>query len=90
MLTVKIPEQFEKYIISREKDDYFDGERVRLKFENGWGASVIHLRGSYGIELAVVNQNDYLDYTTEVSQGDVRGHLSQEELTECLLEIQNL
>jgi nitrogen fixation protein len=90
MRTVRIPEQFEKYIISREEDISFQGERIRLKFENGWGASVIHLKGSYGLELAVINQDDALDYTTEVSQGDVRGYLSQKELEDCLSEIQKL
>ena len=54
------------------------------------GAYVIHLRGPYGLELAIVNQNNDIDYTTEVSQGGIRGNLSQEELEECLVEIQKL
>ena len=85
--TIVIPEQYEKYIDLTE--DLFNGEKVCLKFENGYGASIIHHDYSYGLELAVVGPNGKLDYTTDIT-GDVVGHLDQEKLAETLRDIQKL
>lgn len=75
-------------------DDFMKGKRGRIHFENGWGASVVSHTYSYGgpaglYELAVLFEDD-LHYDNPVAQGDVRGHLTEEEVSDLLIEIQKL
>ena len=86
MKKVNIPEDFKKYVIASEI--YLNGERVRLQFTNGYGASVIHHDVSYGLELAVLYKNN-LCYSTDITH-DVIGHLNQEELEMYLGRIKDL
>jgi hypothetical protein len=70
------------------------GKKARIHFENGFGASVVSHDMSYGgkdglYELAVLF-DDELHYDNPVAHGDVRGYLSEEEVTELLMEIQKL
>jgi hypothetical protein len=70
------------------------GKKSRIHFENGFGASVVSHTFSYGgreglYELAVLFEDD-LHYDNPVAQGDVRGHLTEEEVTELLIEIQKI
>lgn len=65
-----------------------------FKFDNGYGASVIHGRGTYGVELAVLifdADGSYdLTHDTPVT-GDVIGWIEDEaELLGLLREIQRL
>lgn len=67
------------------------GRMARIKFENGYGASVICTPFSYGgnqglYELAVLDSNGKLCYETSVAN-DVIGHLTEEEVSELLSEI---
>lgn len=76
-------------------DEFIKGKRCRITFENGWGASVVSHTYSYGgsaglYELAVLDSEGELHYENSVAQGDVRGHLSEDEVSELLIEIQNL
>lgn len=64
------------------------------KFENGRGASVIRNPFSYGgeeglYELAVLDENGNLDYTTPITD-DVVGWLKWEEVIELLRQINEL
>ena len=66
----------------------------RIKFDNGYGASVVKGPHTYGgdqnlYELAVLDNNDDLTYDTPVTS-DVEGYLTEEDVTILLKQIQNL
>jgi hypothetical protein len=66
----------------------------RIKFDNGYGASVVKGPRTYGgdqdlYELAVLDNNDDLTYDTPVTS-DVEGYLTEEDVTILLKQIQNL
>ena len=66
----------------------------RIKFDNGFGASVDKGPHTYGgdqglYELAVTDSNDDLTYSTSVTS-DVEGYLTEEDVTKLLTQIQNL
>ncbi len=70
------------------------GKKTRIHFENGFGASIVRHSMSYGgkdglYELAVLFE-DEIHYDNPVAHGDVRGYLTEEEVSELLIEIQNL
>ena len=72
----------------------FNGGVQRLfEFDNGYGASVIRHRGSYGFaqgkwELAVLQDND-ITYNTPITD-DVIGHLTWSEVQSYLQQIKEL
>jgi hypothetical protein len=75
-------------------DSFYNGVTARIHFENGFGASVVKHDFSYGgkrglYELAVLFDNE-LHYDNPVAMGDVRGFLTEEVVTELLLQIQKL
>jgi hypothetical protein len=66
----------------------------KIMFENGYGASVIRTEQSYGgsrglYELAVLDNDGKLTYDTPIT-GDVLGFLSPKEVTNYLIQIQDL
>lgn len=80
-------------------EPYFTTQKI-YRFDNDYGASVIHGEYSYGgllglWELAVIrfsgedNGEFYLVYDTPIT-GDVLGHLSWEEVEETLNRIEEL
>lgn len=75
-------------------DGLKSGKKTRIEFENGWGASVVSHDYSYGgkdglYELAVLFDNE-INYDNPIAGGDVRGYLTEEEVTDLLIQIQNL
>jgi hypothetical protein len=73
---------------------YMNGVQSRLRFENGYGVSVIKGDYSYGgkdglYELAVLDKDGMVTYDTHVTN-DVMGHLTIQEVTDTMIEIQNL
>ena len=69
------------------------GEHAIVKFDNGFGASIIRtdfsMGGSVGLfEVAVLN-NGKVDSTTPITD-DVLGHLTQEDVMLVLDQIQKL
>jgi hypothetical protein len=75
-------------------NEYLKGKRCGINFDNGYGASVVSHTRSYGgneglYELAVLFDNE-IHYDNPIAMGDVRGYLTEEEVTELLIEIQNL
>lgn len=76
-------------------DPYMQGKVSRVMFDNGWGASVVSHTFSYGgksglYELAVLDSDGELHYDNSVAQGDVRGYLSEDVVTDLLIQIQKL
>jgi len=70
------------------------GIQYNFKFDNGFGASVVRHSGSYGNqegkwELAVLDKNDDLTYTTPITS-DVLGWLEWDEVCDVLWEISKL
>jgi hypothetical protein len=71
-----------------------DGIMSRIEFENGYGASIVKGEYTYGgkdglYELAVLNNNGDLIYDTPVTS-DVEGYLSETQVTDLLIKIQQL
>jgi hypothetical protein len=70
------------------------GIRAEIKFDNGYGASVIRTKGSYGgkdglYELAVLDQEGEICYNTPITS-DTLGHLTEDDVTEALNKIEAL
>jgi len=85
---------FKDLLFEELKNEIMNGKRTRIKFENGWGASVVSHNFSYGggeglYELAVLFE-DELHYDNPVAGGDVKGYLTEEEVTDLLIQIQKL
>ena len=71
------------------------GIYCRIQFDNGYGASVIRHKYSYGgrdglYELAVLDSEGEIHYDNSVAGGDVHGYLDEEAVTEILERIQLL
>jgi len=76
-------------------DEYMSGKKSRIHFDNGYGASVVSHTFSYGgksglYELAVLDKDGEIHYDNPVASGDVKGYLTEEEVSELLIEIQKL
>jgi hypothetical protein len=79
-----------------EADD-MNGIRAFMLFDNNYGVSVIRNPYSYGgrdglYELVVVHMSpdmseSKLDYDNPVANGDVRGHLTPEDVTQLMEEV---
>jgi hypothetical protein len=77
------------------EDSLYNGVRCRVQFPNGYGASIVRHNFSYGgkeglYELAVLDQYGELHYDNPVANGDVRGYLSEDDVTKLIKEIQEL
>ena len=76
------------------KGAVYGGIISRIIFDNGYGATVVQGPHTYGgadglYELAVVGKNDEICYDTPVT-GDVEGYLSEAQVTDLLIKIQQL
>jgi hypothetical protein len=76
-----------------EQNKHMDGVQKVYQFPNGYGASVIKHKGSYGYseglwELAVLHEGE-LCYNTEITN-DVIGYLTDEDLDVILVSIKEL
>ena len=76
-----------------EINEHYGGIQKTYKLDNGYGASVIRHKGSYGYaqgkwELAVL-EGDELCYTSPITE-DVIGHLTEDEVESILKQIKEL
>ncbi len=77
-----------------ELDNEGYGIRAEIKFDNGYGASVIRTKYSYGgaaglYELAVLDKDGNICYNTPITD-DVLGWLKEDDVTEALQRIEVL
>ena len=77
-----------------ERDFVGTHEFARAWFPNGYGASVVRSRHTYGgdkglYELAVLGPDKKIDYSTPITN-DVEGWLTPENVTELLQKIEAL
>jgi hypothetical protein len=77
------------------RQSYAGGEISRLFFDNGYGVSVVRGPFTYGgpaglFELAILDaQTQKLVFNTPITD-DVIGHLTEEDVTQLMAEIQLL
>ena len=83
--------KYASYIInSRKSKEFHDWDQSIYRFPNGYGASVVHGNPiTHGLELAVLDCNDVLCYTTPITD-DVIGWLNENELDKVLSDIMAL
>lgn len=84
--------EFSKLEFSEHPNGY--GVQSIVKFDNGYGASVVKTEFSYGskeglYELAVLGQDGHITYETPITN-DVLGYLTEDEVSEILKKINNL
>lgn len=77
-----------------EFGDLFDGHQLRVKFANGYGASVIRHAYSYGgpdglFEVAVLGSDGCLTYDTPITD-DVLGYQTESDVLGVLTDISAL
>lgn len=71
-----------------------EGVGGKIVFDNGYGTSVVRHKYSYGgkdglYELAVLDKDGELTYDTPITDG-VMGYLTPDDVTEILIQIQDL
>jgi len=74
--------------------NHLSGIQARIIFDNGFGASVVCTPFTYGggrglYELAVIGKDGHITYDTPITN-DVIGFLTEDKITDVLIEIQNL
>jgi phosphoglucomutase len=70
------------------------GKQAVVQFENGYGASIVQSTFTYGgedglYELAVFGKDGQITYETPITD-DVIGHLTEDGVSEVLIQIQSL
>jgi hypothetical protein len=81
--------------VTEESDDVAASTQVVFKFTNGYSASVIQGRYTYGgdrglFEMAVLDPSGHIDYENPVTPDDVAGYLSVAEVKEKLHQLAHL
>ena len=77
-----------------KKNPQKDGVITRIIFDNGYGASVVKHKHSYGgdkglYELAVLGKDGHITYDTPITN-DVIGYLRDIDVTDVMEKIQQL
>ncbi len=74
--------------------NHMGGVQAIAEFDNGFGASIVQTPYTYGgkdglYELAVLNTDGHLTYDTPITN-DVLGYLTEQDVTEVLIKVQQL
>lgn len=88
---------FEKFLVKVNTGGMCGGIQKLYRFENGYGASVIRNKYSYGgdeglWELAMLiwhGDDEYDIYYCDITDDDVLGYLTDSQVNETLLKIMN-
>ena len=84
--------RFEDLEFNAHPSSPYFGQQARMDFDNGFGISVVNGQGAYctegTYEIAVMKDGE-ITYDTHITN-DVIGHLSPEEITEIMKDIQEL
>lgn len=86
---------FEDLVFSPHPNpNHFGGVQSLVKFNNGYGASIVQTPYTYGgnkglYELAVFGKDGHITYETEITN-DVLGYLSENDISEILKKINDL
>ena len=75
------------------RDYYGNAKQALIEFENGYGVSVLlgrcfHSNGVDTYELGVLYDGD-LTFNTDITD-DVLGHITEEEVTEIMIRVQDI
>ena len=75
------------------RDYYKSAKQALIRFENGYGVSVLlgrcfHSNGVDTYELGVLYDED-LTYNTDIAD-DVLGYMTEEEVTEIMIKVQDI
>ena len=86
---------FKDLVFEPLDSEFLVGKACRIQFDNGWGASVVCHNYSYGgrdglYEVGVLASTGELHYINPVADGDVIGYLTEENVSEVLIRIQEL
>ena len=86
---------FKDLVFEPLDSEFLVGKACRIQFDNGWGASIVCHNYSYGgrdglYEVGVLASTGELHYTNPVADGDVIGYLTEENVSEVLIRIQEL
>lgn len=78
----------------RTHPNQFGGVQAVMEFDNGYGVSVVRTPHSYGgdkglYEMAVLDKTGNITYDTPITN-DVLGYLTEDEVTEYMIEVQKL
>ena len=70
------------------------GQQCIVQFSNGYGASIVQGPHTYGgkdglYELAVFGKDGHITYSTPITD-DVLGYLTEDDVTDCLTQIEQL
>lgn len=81
---LKIPKDF---VV--ECDYIYNGYQMVVRFANGYSASLVDHDHSYGLELAVLDEDGKITYDTPITD-DVVGHLTEDAALSLLTSISKL
>jgi len=87
--------QFKDLEFISVNDTYMSGKRARIKFDNGYGASVVLHNNPYDskqhglYEIAILDTANQICYETSIAN-DVIKYLTEERVTDILIKIQCL
>lgn len=87
---ISLPINFAPFVTDAFVDPFMGVRHMELHFPNGFGASIIHGHGTYGLELAVLH-GDHICAGTPIAPGDgILAWLSMEGVLVALTQIMAL
>lgn len=84
--------EFKDLEFKNHPSKYMGGQHATLKFDNGFGVSVLcgnsfYSNGIDTYELAIINKDGRIDYHTGITD-DVMGYLTEQEVSDVMRKVQ--